>query len=161
MTWGYQQYYRFYSWGLPHPLNMTNLVITFKRLRSPPLNHIFSYSLWHESSRRIFGCIPRGSPIPLNMTKLLIIPKRFRSPPLNHIFSYFIWYGDISCILNCCVKHITVSTNYCVKHITVSSTLLCQANSRTMFIYIVLLLTCRRHTSSREDSKLSFICFEK
>ena len=138
MTWGYQQYYRFYSRGLPHPLNMTNLVITLKQLRSPPLNHIFSYSLWHESSRRIFGCIPRGSPIPLNMTKLLIIPKRFRSPPLNHIFSYSLWYEGprwifgfmiiprvilydmkISAVFLIAVSNtLQCQTNYCVKHIT-------------------------------------------
>jgi len=126
--------------GSPIPLNMTKLLIIPKRFRSPPLNHIFSYSLWYEGPRWIFGFIPRVSPTPHNMTKLQITPKRFRSPPLNHIFSYFIWHGDISSILN-----------YCVKHITVSNKLLCQT------YYNVLLLTCRRHTSSGEDSKLSFL----
>ena len=51
---------------------------------------------------------------------------------------YFIWHGDISSILNCCVKHITVSNK-----------LMCQT------YYNVLLSTCRRHTSTGEDSKLS------
>ena len=40
MTWGYLQFYKFYSRGLPNPLNMTNSVITLKRFRSPTLNHI-------------------------------------------------------------------------------------------------------------------------
>ena len=53
------------------------------------------------------------------------------------------------------IDHQNTTTHYSVKHTTLSKTFLCQANTRTMFIYNVLLLSCRRHTSSGEDSKLS------
>ena len=76
------------------------------------------------------------------------------------MFIYFLISYDmeISAVFLITVSNtLQCQTNYCVKHITVSKTLLCQAKTRTMFIYNVLLLTCRRHTSSEEDSKLSSI----
>ena len=80
--------------GIPRvhapPLHFTKCLISWKPFRSPPINHIYSCSLWwgalsdmDPGSQRV----PRGhAPTPSFHKMCVISWKLFRSPPINHIY---------------------------------------------------------------------------
>ena len=69
-------------------------VLTSKRLRSPPLNHIFFWSACYSNFKNdikiylgVIGwvCLEGGN---------VLTSKRLRSPPQNHIYTWSACYSD-------------------------------------------------------------------
>jgi hypothetical protein len=84
--------------GQPYPPEMGNSWISWKLLRSPPLNHIYSCSLWYRQYMQYIRYGPWGSTSPLRNGKLLNVSKTIEIPtPKPYIFLFLVsrnmwWY---------------------------------------------------------------------
>ena len=84
---------------MPHPLHFAKCLISRKPFSSPPINHIYSCSLWWGALSDMdhgYQRIPDGMPHPLHFIKCVISRKLFTSPPINHIYCCSLWQAAFS-----------------------------------------------------------------
>jgi hypothetical protein len=90
---GIQWYVGHDPWGEPHPLGKGNSRISWKPLRSPPLNHIYSCSLCKGASNGMSVMTPGVIPTP-RKEKLLNILKTVEIPtPKPYMFLFLVLRG--------------------------------------------------------------------